>query len=390
MTGNSNITIQGNLISSSDNLVNEVIGTTLIKKIQPLTQGENKMAEVDTSLLVNGQAAIRHDIGAAESRVHQNIGDGRRENERGFADTRYNIATESASLHKHVGDMRQEDAENFGHTRRDIQSTSADMRQENAQNFADAKYAGATQAADIRREQAVGFGDTRYNIAERAGDIRREVAGGFDKTSDMIMQEGQAGIMATKDAASAILTNVMPGQTNIKDMLSMQANTDTDRIVDRIAENRVETAERFFTLGRDLAGLTQGQATLSKDIELNSLKGMLEAQKNTQFLSDKIAMDGDKTRGLINDLKYHDLNRGLVERNTELVNCHQDRRHYRDRWDDARFGQIQSGFQGQWAQLQSQIQAFQSQLQETRQGLVNFGTMDRGAGTQSSTSNNVR
>jgi hypothetical protein len=129
---------------------------------------------------------------------------------------------------------------------------------------------------------------------------------------------------------------------------------------------------------------------LAKDVELNNLKSQLEAQKNTQFLSDKIAIDGDKTRALINDLKYHDLNRGLVERNTELVNCNQDRRHYRDRWDDVRFGQIQAGFQGQWAQLQSQIQAFQSQLQETRQGLVNFGTMAGNAGQQSSTSNNVR
>jgi len=99
------------------------------------------------------------------------------------------------------------------------------------------------------------------------------------------------------------------------------------------------------------------------------------------ILSKEIFHDGQKTRDLINDLKYHDLNRGMIERNAELIACESDRRHWRHYAD-------QSQFQGQWAQLQSQIQAFQSQLQETRQGMVNFGTM-AGVG-QTSTSNNVR
>jgi len=229
--------------------------------------------------------------------------------------------------------------------------------------------------ADIRREQAVGFGDTRYNVSERAGDIRREVAAGFDKTGDLLMTEGQEGIMATKDA-----------RFDLADRITNSG----DRVTDRLMEVRGLIGERFYTVGRDLSDLRQGQATLAKDVELNALKGQLDAAKNTTYLSDKISADGDKTRALINDLKYHDLNRGLVERNTALINCEQDRRHYHDRWDDARFGQIQAGFQGQWAQLQSQIQAFQSQLQETRQGMVNFGTMTGQAGQQSSTSNNVR
>jgi hypothetical protein len=157
-----------------------------------------------------------------------------------------------------------------------------------------------------------------------------------------------------------------------------------------VTENGRDIADRFYGVGRDLAELRQGQATLSKDIELNALKTQIEGQKNTQYLGDKIAMDGDKTRGLINDLKYHDLNRGLVERNTALVNCEQDRDNWRHRWDDARFSQRQDQFGAQFAQLQTQIQAFASQLQETRQGMVNFGTMSGQSGQQSSTSNNVR
>jgi hypothetical protein len=99
-------------------------------------------------------------------------------------------------------------------------------------------------------------------------------------------------------------------------------------------------------------------------------------------------MDGEKTRNLINDHKYHDMNRSLLERNNELVNCEQDRRHYHDRYHDSRFDMIQQQYAGQWAQLQNQVQAFQSQLQETRQGMVNFGSMNQVG--QTSTSNNVR
>jgi hypothetical protein len=278
-----------------------------------VTQGENIMAEVDTTMLSQEHGAIRHDI-----------------------------AVESARLGAQMG----------------------------------AEFCGVRAGqGDIRREQAVGFGDTRYNIAERTGDIRREVANEHCRTNDVVRQEGQENVMATKDA-----------RYDISDRIT----NSSDRISDRMLELRGLVGQRFHEVSHDLATVLQGQATLAKDVELNTLKTQLDAAKNTTYLSDKITAESEKTRDLISDLKYHDLNRGLVERNAELVNCEQDRRYYRDRWDDARFSQRQDQFGAQFAQLQSQIQAFQSQLQETRQGLVNFGTMDRGAGTQSSTSNNVR
>jgi hypothetical protein len=244
--------------------------------------------------------------------------------------------------------------------------------------------------ADIRREQAVGFGDTRYNVASE-----------HCRTNDIVRQEGQENVMATKEATHNVLSNIVPAIGNVKDMLSMQTNTETDRVVDRISELRNTVADRFFDVGRDTQDIraqiiaqqqqmVAGFMGVAKDAELNSLKVQLDAAKNTSYLADKIGADGEKTRALLNDLKYHDLNRGLVERNTELVNCEQDRRRHYDRWLDGRFDQNQAQFAGQWAQLQSQIQAFQSQLQETRQGMVNFGTMSGQSGQQSSTSNNVR
>lgn len=245
------------------------------------------------------------------------------------ANIRDSIGREACGINHHIGDMRQEDAENFGHARRDIQSTSADIRRE---------------------------------VAEQNSDVREEVS-----------REGQETIIAVKDARCSI-------QDRISEV--------TGRIVDRMERNDDKNSERFFVVGRDLAELRQGHATLEKDIELNALKTQIEGQKNTQYLSDKITVEGDRTRTLINDLKYHDLNRVMLERQNALVNCEQDRRCYEDRCNDRRFDQFQAQFAGQWAQLQNQVQAFQSQLQETRQGMVNFGTM-AGVG-QTSTSNNVR
>lgn len=254
------------------------------------------------------------------------------------------IGAEACNITQSISDVRMEGAENFGHTRRDIQA---------------------------------GVSDIRYNLAERAGDIRRE---GAEHTNEII-KEGIKGtahaVDVVKDARYEIVSRV---------------ENNADRLERAVEVTKDVLSDRFFTVGRDIANIHQGQATLSKDVELNALKGIIEGQKNTQYLADKIAADGEKTRALINDHKYHDLNRALVERQTELVNCEQDRHGYRDRYWDARWSQNQDQFGAQFAAMQSQLQSmnqnFNSQLSEARQGMVNFGTM-AGVG-QTSTNNNVR
>lgn len=308
--------------------------------------GENIMAEVDTMQLSQEHGAIRHDVAVESARLGSLIG------------------SESCAINKHIGDVRQEDAENFGHTRRDIMAAEGNIRREVAQ-----------EAHHLSKQIGEGFCDTDSKVLETSSNVRRE---GSEHTNEII-KEGLKGDFNTRG--------------DIKDTrydLSTRITNGNDRVADRLHDHDHRVSDRFFAVGRDLSDLRQGQVTLAKDVELQALRVQLDAKENTKYLSDKISSDGEKTRDLINNLKYHDLSRGLVERNTELVNCEQDRRHYHDRWYDGRFDQIQSGFQGQWAQLQSQIQAFQSQLQETRQGMVNFGTMAGNAGQQSSTSNNVR
>jgi hypothetical protein len=239
----------------------------------------------------------------------------------------------------------------------------------------------AVESGNLSRFIGDGFCTTENRILETGSDIRREAADHKADVREAVLQEGQQTYGAIKDARHDVLTGILS-----------KIDVEGDRVLDRVAEHDSRVADRFFAVGRDLADLRQGHATLNKDIELNALRTQLEAQKNTQYLADKIANDGEKTRALINEHKYHDLSRSLVERNTELVNCEQDRCRYQDHWWDARFGQYQSQAGAQFAAMQSQLQSmnqnFNSQLSETRQGMVNFGTM-AGVG-QTSSANNVR
>lgn len=204
------------------------------------------------------------------------------------------------------------------------------------------------QHADIRREAAISAGEIRYDVAQGTNEAVKESIKGDWANSD-----------ATRDARYDV--------------------------ADRISSSTAQMDDRFFTVARDTADLraqvVQAIDTVKLATELNALKSIVEGQRNTTYLSDKIGDDGEKTRVLINDLKYHDLNRALVERNSELVEEREGRRHWR-------YAADQGQFAGQFAALQSQIQAFQSQLQDTRQGMVNLGTMT-GVG-QTATPTNIR
>lgn len=151
---------------------------------------------------------------------------------------------------------------------------------------------------------------------------------------------------------------------------------------------------QMFTLSRESAdnraqilGLSyqvrDGFTAATKDNEINALKTQIEIAKQSTYLSDKIGADGEKTRALVASMRESDLNRMLIERTSELVEERHGRRHYHHENDFNRS-------QGQWAAVQNQLQAFGSSLQDTRNGLYNFGTMAGNAGNQTSSSNSVR
>lgn len=199
-------------------------------------------------------------------------------------------------------------------------------------------------------------------LSREHSDIRREAA----EHTNEIVKEGLKGDYLT--------------QGGIKD-----ARFD---INSRVGEVARDVDNRFFDVGRDTQdiraqvisaqqAMVSGFLGASKDAEINALKTQMELAKQSTYLSDKIENDGEKTRALLVDFRDRELNRLLIERNAEIVDERHHGRFWRGNYDNA-----------QYAALTSQLNAFQSQLQETRQGMVNFGTM-AGVG-QSSTSNNVR
>ena len=228
----------------------------------------------------------------------------------------------------------------------------------------------AQQHSDIRLEQQ-----------RQAFDLSRQMGADTNEIVKEGLKESFASRGDTKDARHEILSST---------------GANTDRLEKQNSDYFIHSVSADRDAAREIAAMkaSADMATqrLALDIALASERtagaAALEAAKIAASLAighrdieRLVVADGSATRALVNDLKYHDLNRTLIERNAELV----DERHYGRHW---RHLADQGQYQGQWAALQNQLQAFQSQLQETRQGMVNFGTM-AGVG-QSSTSNNVR
>lgn len=201
-----------------------------------------------------------------------------------------------------------------------------------------------------------------YMLADQHSDIRREAV----EHTNEIIKEGLKEAYATrgdiKDARYETVTRV---------------GAEADRIEKDISDFRTSNGDKIWSVNRDVVDtrtqvlglgyqIRDGFTSAAKDMEIQALK--------TQQV---VVADGDRTRALINDLKNGDLNRMLIERNAEIVEERHAARHWRGNFDQAQF-----------QALASQFQAFQSQLAETRQGMVNFGTM-AGVG-QTSTANNVR
>ena len=184
-------------------------------------------------------------------------------------------------------------------------------------------------------------------------------------------------VQSTKDAVKDARYDTITELNKTTADLSSQVDAIDDTLsaaLTQVSRDTMDLRAQVTAVGYQVR---DGFVAAAKDAEINALKTQVELAKQSTYLSDKIDEGNDRTRALINDLRDRELNRYLIERNAELVEEREGRRHWRGAYD-----------QGQWQALNNQLQAFQSQLQETRQGMVNFGTM-AGVG-QTSTSNNVR
>jgi hypothetical protein len=257
------------------------------------------------------------------------------------------------------GDIRRETAEGISEVRYDVATRTADNR-----------YANAVGQSDIRREQAAGFDSVRFAIAEHSEATNRDVlTSGFntnvkiDEAADKIQQR----------AADFYIAGQARDFDNSRDLAALRATMDLS--AQKLSTEILLSSERAATAtalesAKVAAAVALGQHQLSREIA--------ESKYDT---SKQIAYENEKTRDLINSLKNDELNRLLIERNTDLTSCRGD-------YWGARDGLFNTQFAALSSQLNSQVNALNSQLAETRQGMVNFGTM-AGVG-QSSTNNNVR
>jgi hypothetical protein len=246
--------------------------------------------------------------------------------------------------------------------------------------------------SDIRREQEQIGSDIRRETAKEANGLQLENMKGFDRVNADVLRSAWAGVDATKDARYAIADRI--AATSAADTaqgtafyISAQKNA-TDAAT-ALASLTTLTSANTAAISREVASNSDRVATANAlEAAKNAAATSLEAAKNAAAtivgqlqLTGVVRDEGDKTRALINDLKYHDLNRALVERNAELVEEREGRRHWRDTAGQNQFG-------AQFAQLQSMMQNFNSQLSDTRQGMVNLGTMT--GTTQSAATNNIK
>jgi hypothetical protein len=219
-------------------------------------------------------------------------------------------------------------------------------------------YMLAGQHGDIRREAAEYSANIRRETAFEAGDIRRDVAqSAFNVSTDV----GNATDRSmANDTAYYIASTAAAAQT------AKEAAKERGWI-------EAGMNAGFVKVAGDQALAT---AVISGHValEASKLQGALALQ--SAILAQQVSVDGAATRMLINEQRAHEQTRMLIERNAALVEAHGDARFWRHGAQNAQF-----------AAVTSQVNALGSQLQETRQGMVNFGTQT-GVG-QTSTSNQV-
>lgn len=211
-----------------------------------------------------------------------------------------------------------------------------------------------------------------FLLASQHNDIRKEAVDHNNETIKEGLKGDYATLSAIKDTRFDIADRMHTGNA--------QLSSQVDAIDDSLSANLLmisrDTADLKAQVVHTLYAVDAAADRTAKESQIAVLQNTIEGQKNTSYLSDKIGLEGDRTRSLINELQTQDLNRRLIERNTEIIEERAEGRHWRGRFD-----------QGQFANLQNQIQNFGSQIAETRQGMTNFGTQ-LGVG-QTSTSNNA-
>lgn len=244
----------------------------------------------------------------------------------------------------------------------------ADIRREITEDSANIRKEVSDVGSALRYDNAKGQSDIRRDVLKEASDTNMNVKTAGWQVSDRVGTE--ADRVVAQDTAYFIAGQQYDFQ-NAAALASLTAATNANFLR---TQSDIENSVQRSIAATQLAGEKQAAAVALAGEKQASATALAQA-----LLGQQIVQDGNSTRALINELKMDQLNREMIERNTALTCCNNDRNYW-----------MHSANNAQFAAVTSQLNAFQSQLQETRQGMVNFGTMSGAAGQQTSTSNNVR
>jgi len=218
---------------------------------------------------------------------------------------------------------------------------------------------GIVDTSGITRDIA----DVRRETALESGDVRRDIAADGRHTSDIINAASSA---AARDASAFYIADVATQNQFATASARSQAWT----------EAKVDAG--FIKVDSDTAlasQIVQGQIALQAEVT----RGAMALQHGVLTL--QVAEQAAMTRSMLQANEIANLRSKSEERYTKLVELEGDRKHC-----DRDYQRLDRSMQqNQWASLQSQLQAFNSDLQSTRQGVINLGTMGNNTPTATTT-----
>lgn len=278
------------------------------------------------------------------------------------------------------GDIRREAAQYSADERRDVAAAEGNVRRDVKET-----------ESQVRRDVVGTSGDARREVAVGVGEIRRDVAADTSLTIDSVNKAGWANSDRTGTEADRVVAQdtayFIAAQSqnfsNATALAALKASTDASfaKTQADIALASAQAVAASSLAGEKnaaataLAAATSAAAAQLAAAQLGTANALASANTNQLIVA-----DGSATRALMNALNADELNRKLIERNALIVEersrahcCH---------------GQLSATLaNAQQNQVLSAINALNSQIQDTKQSVNNFGTY---LGTQTANPVNVR
>ena len=207
-------------------------------------------------------------------------------------------------------------------------------------------------SADIRRETALEAGDVRRDVAAEAHAITNDAHRNADSAA---RDASMNAIAAGRDAAAYYIADVAAQNQFATASARSQAWTEA-----KVDAGFIKVAGDTALQGAIINGHVALEAARS-----NGLNSLAHAALGLQ-----IAQEAAATRTLMQAQEIANLREKAEERYMKLVELEGDRKNCERNYHNL----DRSMQQNQWASLQSQLQMFNSDLQNTKQAVNNFGS----------------